>query len=269
MMPLRRKNVPSSTKKSKEKQPPRLSVIIPAHNESAAIGRTVEKVRSAARDPVEIVLVDGGSTDATIEVARPSVDVVLRAAGGRGQALVAGADAATGDYLLFLHADTLVPPDFDVALCHALEDPKTLLCAFTLRFDDSDNDDILLDLVASAANFRARFLHLPFGDQGLALTRTSLEALGGVRPIPILEDVDLVLRARKHARKTRQRVALLAPQVRTSPRRYLHSGLLKANVLNALLLLWWQLGATPEAIFATYYGAAAAAPPGAAGEKTK
>lgn len=99
------------------------------------------------------------------------------------------------------------------------------------------------------AHVRSTYLELPWGDQGLALSKATLADLGGVARIPLLEDLDLALRARRRGRVVTLREAAL-----TSPRRFLKAGILKTNALNALTLLWWHVGATPEQLFRLYYG---------------
>mmetsp|Transcript_1695 Transcript_1695/g.6530 ORF Transcript_1695/g.6530 Transcript_1695/m.6530 type:complete len:307 (+) Transcript_1695:1664-2584(+) len=257
-----------------------LSVVVPARNESLTVGATIVALLERAERPdlLELILVDGGSTDATVDVARraaqsrgsvPRAMQVVASQGGRGAALRAGTDVASGGLVLFVHADVLVPRGYDRLVRDGLASrtgdtagtTRPLLCAFRLAFARETTDDAdrwVLGLVERAANFRARRLALPWGDQGLAARRADLaDALdhGFDAALPILEDLDLVVRARRAAaRLGRPAVRTLDACVEASPRRYRRRGLLASNWINAGLLLWWHLGATPHLIFRLYYG---------------
>ncbi|KAJ8601019.1 hypothetical protein CTAYLR_007960 [Chrysophaeum taylorii] len=236
-----------------------LSVVIPAHNEAATIKDCVEAVLKKAKDKVEVVVVDAGSTDGTkqvLETAFPNDEILVVSyldGGGRGPALNAGAKAANGALLLFLHADTIVPPHYDWALRLGLEDPKTEILAF--GFETSlPRDTLLAAVLEASANFRSRRFQLPWGDQGLAITKRRFDALDGFRPIPLFEDLDLVVRARAlGAYRGRRIITLDDVRVVTSARRYLHNAVTQ-NFLNAALVFRWHLGATPSQLFRHYYG---------------
>ncbi|KAH8078505.1 glycosyl transferase [Aureococcus anophagefferens] len=196
---------------SASSRPKTLSVVVPAHNE--ARGSELLDVRR-----------------------------------GPGPALAAGAAAATGDAVLFLHGDTRPPLAYDALVLAALAEPGTTLAAFGFALDGSSGRPALA-AVELGAHVRSTYLELPWGDQGLALSKATLADLGGVARMPLLEDLDLALRARKRGRVVTLREAAL-----TSPRRFLKAGILKTNALNALTLLWWHVGATPEQLFRLYYG---------------
>ena len=209
---------------------------------------------------VEIGVVDAGSTDDTAATARAfgaAVDaskarvavVESTSDAGRGPALAAGAAAATGDAVLFLHGDTRPPLAYDALVLAALAEPGTALAAFGFALDGSSGRPALA-AVELGAHVRSTYLELPWGDQGLAVSKRTLARLGGVADIPLLEDVDLVLRARRAGEVT----VLDGAPARTSPRRFLRAGVLKSNAINALTLLWWHVGATPTQLFRLYYG---------------
>ncbi|MGP8050262.1 MAG: TIGR04283 family arsenosugar biosynthesis glycosyltransferase [Desulfobaccales bacterium] len=193
---------------------PRISIILPVLNEAALLAATLARL-SPAPD-LEIILVDGGSADATWEVAARHPQVRrLRAPRGRGCQMNAGASKARGSLLAFLHADTLLASDHLAALRRAAADPSFTAGAFELALSPPLP---ALRCIARVANWRSRFLGLPYGDQVLVLQRELFQALGGFahrRP----EDLDLVIRLRRFTR-----LRLLSPPVISSGRRWLEQG---------------------------------------------
>lgn len=212
--------------------PGSLSVIIPALDEAAWIAASVE---SARRDPgAEVLVVDGGSSDATADVARSAGATVLAGPRGRAAQMNTGARAARGETLLFLHADTRLAGGYGPVIHATLARQDTALGAFRLSIDGPGPG---LRFVNAAANLRARWLSLPYGDQGLFLRATTLAELGGFPEIPILEDYVLVRAAR---RSGRVRIAPLT--VATSSRRWLQSGVLRTTLRHQMVLLGYHLG---------------------------
>jgi rSAM/selenodomain-associated transferase 2 len=209
----------------------RLSVVIPALDEAEGIA---EAVASARAPDVEVLVVDGGSSDGTVERAAAAGARVLRAARGRARQLDAGARAASGDALLFLHADTRLPAGWAEAVRAALADPRAVGGAFRLRFDRRTR---ALRLIERTARLRARWLGLPYGDQALFVRRAALDAVGGVPQVPILEDLDLV-----RALKRRGRLALLPLDAVTSARRHLAKGPLRTSLRHLAIALAGLLG---------------------------
>ena len=141
----------------------RLSVVVPTLEEEATLDATLARVRAAGVH--ELIVVDGGSRDRTAAVAARHADRVLRAPPGRATQMNAGAAAASGDVLLFLHADTLLPPDFAEAIARALADPAMIAGRFDLRLD---GDSPLLPVVAAAINWRSRWSRIATGDQAVS-----------------------------------------------------------------------------------------------------
>lgn len=188
----------------------KLSIVIPALNEARAIGSTIDHARRLTR-LAEIIVVDGGSTDATIEIARERGARVLISEAGRGAQMRAGARVASGAAILFLHADTIVPPCVDDEILRALEDARVVGGNCRVRFDGS----------SSAARFltwlypQLRRLGLLYGDSGIFVRRDVYEAIGGFAPLELFEDLDLVRRLRR-----RGRVVTLPLTVVTSSRRF-------------------------------------------------
>ena len=202
----------------------RMSVIIPALDEAAQIAAAIESARAASVG--EVIVVDGGSGDATVDRARVAGATVITAARGRARQMNAGAAVATGEVLLFLHADTRLPPGFDAAVDAALADPAVVGGRFDLRLEPGSP---FLDLTAALINLRSRLTGIATGDQALFVRRTVFEAMGGFEDIPLMEDV-----AFTRALKGRGRVARLRARVTTSARRWQRDG-----PLHTVLLMWW------------------------------
>jgi rSAM/selenodomain-associated transferase 2 len=209
----------------------RVSVVIPALDEGALIGAAVE---SASREGVEVLVVDGGSRDATPERAKRAGATVLPSPPGRARQLGVGASSARGDVVLFLHADSTLPSGWDAALRSALADEEVAGGAFRFRFDDRS---LQLRLVEWGARARVALLRVPYGDQALFVRRRVLESMGGVPQAPIMEDLDLVREI-----KRRGRLALLPLPVTTSARRYRARGIARTVLRNAVAAAGWTLG---------------------------
>lgn len=178
--------------------PFRLSVVIPTLDEEVAIAATLEAV-TALGPGVEVLVVDGGSGDRTRQIARAHGVEVLDAPRGRGSQLAAGAAAARGDVILFLHADTHPPVDAVGRIAEALEDPRAVAGCFRLRFDGATGQARFLTWLYP----RLWWLGLCYGDSGIFVRRDAYEEIGGIRPYPIFEDLDLVRRIGRRGRFVR------------------------------------------------------------------
>jgi len=223
---------------------PLLSVIIPTLNEAAAIGRTLEHVRRA--DGIEIILADGGSRDATREIAAQAGATVLVTAGGRAAQQNEGAAVARGRHLLFLHADTLLPDGYGDLIRRTLDNPATVAGAFRFR---TDGAGVAMRLVEWGANVRSAILQWPYGDQGLFMEKRVFDELGGFSPLPIMEDYELVRRLRR-----RGPVVTLGEAAITSSRRWQRLGVLRTTGLNLAMIAGFRAGVPPERLARFYRG---------------
>ncbi len=220
---------------------PAVSVVIPALDEAGCIGDAIRSARDAGAD--EVVVADGGSADGTAEAARPLADAVIVSPRGRAAQMNAGARTASGEVLLFLHADTLLPPGAIGAVRGAIG-AGAVGGAFAVRLGVSPGATpacrALLRITARMINARARCVRAYTGDQGIFVTREAFEAVGGYPEIPLMEDVEL---SRLLAR--RGRTALLPGPVVTSARRWESRGPVRTIFVMWGLRLSHRLGMSP------------------------
>lgn len=217
----------------------RLSVIVPALNEAAGIRAALEALAPLRRAGHEVIVVDGGSTDDTAALAAPLCDRVVQSERGRAVQMNTGAAAASGEVLVFLHADTRLPPHADLRVMEALKGTSWG------RFDvEIDSGHRLLKLVACAMNLRSRLTGIATGDQAIFVRR---EAFGGFPLIPLMEDVAFSRRMKRSMRP-----ACLRERVTTSGRRWEARGVLRTVLLMWRLRLLYALGVAPERLARRY-----------------
>lgn len=220
-----------------------LSVIIPALDEEASISRAIRSCREAG--PCEVVVADGGSRDRTAEIARGEADAVVAGPRGRATQMNAGAAVARGDVLLFLHADSLLPPESGTAVLGSLRDPAVIGGAFRLRLVPSPGAGRavrwLLGITGRMIGARALLTRSFTGDQAIFVRTETFRAVGGYPEIPLMEDVELSRRMRR-AGKT----VLLPLRVETSGRRWEAWGPLRTVLFMWRLRLGYLFGMPPE-----------------------
>ncbi len=224
-----------------------LSVVIPALDAARTLPAALAALEPArARELLgEVVVADGGSIDGTAAVAEAAGARVVQAPRGRGAQLAAGATAARGDWLLFLHADTRL----DSAWCAAAEsfiaNPANRMCAgyFSYRLDDAAGGARRLEHIVA---WRSRVLGLPYGDQGLLLARDFYQSIGGFPPLVLMEDVALARRI------GRRRLVALDAAALTSAARYRRDGYASRTLRNLLCLSLYFAGAPPRLIARLY-----------------
>lgn len=224
----------------------RLSIVIPALDEAANLADLLPALR---RDEpgAEIVVVDGGSGDGTAAIVgrHPGVRY-LGAPRGRATQMNAGARAATGDTLLFLHADTRLPAGAGAAVATALADPRVVAGRFDVTFDTARP---IMRVIAWLMNHRSRWSGISTGDQALFVRRGVFEALGGFPEIPLMEDVEIARRLKRRGRQ-----AALRLRVTTSARKWQREGVLRTVLLMWTLRLLYACGVPPTKLHGWYYG---------------
>jgi rSAM/selenodomain-associated transferase 2/rSAM/selenodomain-associated transferase 1 len=220
----------------------RVSIIIPALNEAVHIAASIASARHG--QPHEIIVADGGSTDGTADLAREAGAIIINSSPGRARQMNAGAARAAGNSFLFLHSDTLLPPDYLPTVPETLSRPGVAAGAF--RFCVGE-DFAGKALVEWGINLRSRCRQMPYGDQAIFLRRALFEEMGGFADMPFLEDIEFVHRLRK-----RGRIELLPAAIITSGRRWQQHGVLRTTLFNQLVLSGYSLGVSP-ATLARFY----------------
>ena len=220
-----------------------ISVVIPVLHEQARINGLIEQLRSQDSN-CEIIVVDGDAQGSTITTISDQSVITLTAAKGRGTQLVAGAVAATGDIILMLHADTLLPDGGLRMVADAIADGAAW-GAFRLGIDAPGT---IYRFIERMVDLRCTLFSLPYGDQAIFVTHASLKQIGGIPPIPLMEDVELTRRLRK----ADKRFQLLTQQVQTSARRWQQDGVLQRTLKNWWLLVRYLAGVSPDALNQEY-----------------
>ena len=225
---------------------PDLSIVVPALNAAAALPRTLRALAAPGLERrCEVLVVDGGSSDGTAAVAEAHGARVVVSPPGRGVQLAEGARRAGGRWLLFLHADTVPGEGWADTVSRYCADPGNRERAATFRFALDDAARAARRLEAIVA-WRTAALGLPYGDQGLLISRALYDSLGGFRPLPLMEDVDFVRRI------GRRRLDMLDVAAVTSAVRYRRSGYLRRSGRNLICLGLYFLGVPPGIIARVY-----------------
>lgn len=220
----------------------RVSVIIPALNEAAHIAATLEGVRKCS--PHEIIVADGGSADATCAVAQNSGASVIQSEPGRARQMNAGAAQATGNVLLFLHADTTLPENWMHVVKDTLGKSGVVAGSFGFRVAESFTGRWLVEWTT---NLRSRWFQNPYGDQTQFLRRALFEELGGFADLPIMEDYEFNQRLRKLGR-----VFTADATATTSGRRWKRLGVVRTTLTNKMIIAGFHLGVCPHKLARFY-----------------
>jgi rSAM/selenodomain-associated transferase 2 len=226
-----------------------VSVVIPTLEAADRIGPCLGALGEAVMEGVihEVIVADGGSVDAIAEVAEAVGAKLVAAPRGRGPQLAAGARAARGDWLLFLHADTVLSPGWGAAVLAHIQARPGQAGYFTLQFDAPGNrPSPMARIVAGWANLRSALFALPYGDQGLLVSRALYDMTGGYQSIPLMEDVALARRI------GRRRLARLRVAAVTSAARYAADGWLWRGWRNLTTLALYFIGVDPERLARRY-----------------
>jgi len=222
----------------------KISVIIPAYNEEEFIAETISRVMAMSRNRVEeIIVVDGGSTDSTVQKAsKTSAQVVVSPKKGRAAQMNYGAFKAEGDILHFLHADSFPPEDFDLKILNEVKQGNSAGC-YRLAFD---TDHWLLNFYAWCTRFDIDLFR--FGDQSLFIRKDQFWEIGGFREDHVvMEDQEIIKRIKK-----KDSFTILPERVITSARKYKENGMLRLQLIFTLIVILYKLGFSQQKLVSVY-----------------
>jgi len=219
-----------------------LSIVVPVLNEAAEIETTLQALAPLRTRGCEVIVVDGGSADDTLALAKSLADRTIAAPRGRASQMNAGGATAKGDVLLFLHADTRLPENADALVIDALSRSRRAWGRFDVRFTKG-----ALPLIAWTMNVRSRLTGIATGDQAMFVTRKAFESVGGFPEIALMEDIALSARLKRISRS-----ACVSARVTTSPRRWQKHGTIRTILLMWRLRFAYFFGAPPEALARAY-----------------
>ena len=222
-----------------------ISIVIPTLNEANYLPRALAGLRGAKN--IETIVVDGGSSDGTLGIAQREDCQVLRAPPGRAEQLNAGARSASGPILLFLHADTRLPPGFDSAVRATLDEPRVVGGAFRLRIDAPGRS---LRIIERAIDIRSRVFQMPYGDQGIFVNRKTFLESGGFPELPIMDDFEFIRQLRRQGK-----IRITSAAAVTSGRRWQQLGPWRTTWVNQKIIMGYHLGIAPKRLAAWYHGA--------------
>ena len=220
----------------------KVSIIVPTLNEELVLEKTLTQFQQLS--PHELIVSDGGSDDDTRNIAGRFSHRVITGSAGRALQMNVGADEATGDILLFLHADSRIEPESYRKMLQCMQNPKWIGGAFTLCIESGKWS---LKLIALLANIRSKYFGLAYGDQGFFVRKEVFKDMNGFSPLPICEDLDFYHRLRKKGP-----VILLKEKAPTSPRRWIKEGILFTTARNTLIAVLFGLGFPPHILTKWY-----------------
>ena len=220
----------------------KVSIIVPTLNEELVLEKTLTQFQQLS--PHELIVSDGGSDDDTRNIAGRFSHRVITGSAGRALQMNSGANEATGDLLLFLHADSRIEPESYRKMLECMENPKWIGGAFTLCIESGKWS---LKLIALLANIRSKYFGLAYGDQGFFVRKEVFKDMNGFSPLPICEDLDFYHRLRKKGP-----VILLKEKAHTSPRRWIKEGILFTTARNTLIAVLFGLGFPPHILTKWY-----------------
>ncbi|MHC4331039.1 MAG: TIGR04283 family arsenosugar biosynthesis glycosyltransferase [Planctomycetota bacterium] len=215
------------------------SIIVPVLDEADRINSLIDNLRNQdLKSFCEVIVVDGDPQGGTVGVLRDKDVIAITASKGRGRQMNAGAAAATGEILIFLHADTTLPDGAPEKIRRVLEGSDYVGGAFDLKID---SDRFFLRYISVRASIRSRWNRIPYGDQAIFLRKKYFDQIGGFKDIPLMEDVDLMCRIKKDGR----RICILPDKVVTSARRWERDGAICTTLRNQVLVVLFRLGVSP------------------------
>jgi rSAM/selenodomain-associated transferase 2 len=225
----------------------RITVVLPVYNEEEGINRIVERIREiAGEEDIEIIAVDGVPEGNTIRVIRDSAVISLKSSRGRARQMNRGAESASGEFLLFLHADTILPTGAFHEIRRILADGRFMAGAFRLGFD---NRGLFFRLTEWTTWLRNMVTRIPFGDQAYFVRKKDFDDLGRFSDIPLMEDFEFMRRIKRSGK----RIRISDMKVITSARKWEADGILYTNIRNWILQFLYAMGASPEKLVKYYY----------------
>jgi rSAM/selenodomain-associated transferase 2 len=225
----------------------KMSVIIPVYNEEEGINRTIERTREiSGEEDIEIIAVDGVPEGNTIGVIKDRTVIPLKSPRGRARQMNRGAESASGEILLFLHADTVLPNGAFHEIRKILSGGRFMAGAFRLGFD---NRGLFFRLTEWTTWLRNMITSIPFGDQAYFIRKKDFEDLGSFSDIPLMEDFEFMRRIKRSGK----RIRISDMKVITSARKWEADGILYTNMRNWILQLLYVMGASPEKLVKYYY----------------
>jgi rSAM/selenodomain-associated transferase 2 len=223
-----------------------ISIIVPVLDEAEGINSIIAHLRALNRDnTAEIIVVDGDPQGGTINAIRDAGVVKIISGKGRARQMNSGASLASGDILLFLHADTLLPNNALATIAVAMSDGRFVAGAFDLGIN---TDRPIFRITEKYVFLRTRLTRVPFGDQAIFIRRAYFEKIGGYQDIPLMEDVEIMGRIRKRG----GRICIIPAKVLTSPRRWEKEGILFCTFRNWTIQMLYALGVPPEQLQKLY-----------------
>ena len=222
------------------------SIIIPVLNEAALINNTIEHLHNLeGNDKLEIIVVDGDTEGGTLrEISHDDVRKTISPR-GRGRQMNEGAAAASGGILLFLHADTALPPDALKLIAAAMQKTTYAAGAFDLGIK---SERFIFRVIEFAASLRSRITRIPFGDQAVFIRKDYFDVIGGYKDIPLMEDIEIMERIKKRGDK----IVILPQKTLTSSRRWEAEGILYSTIRNWLLQILYFFGISPHKLSRFY-----------------
>jgi rSAM/selenodomain-associated transferase 2 len=220
----------------------KVSIIVPTLNEAQGLSETLTQIQQLC--PHELVVSDGGSDDNTLKIAKKFTEHVVRGPAGRALQMNAGAQIATGDIFLFLHADSRIEPASFEKMLNSLKSSEKIGGAFSLCIDSNKWS---LRLITRLANLRSKYFGMAYGDQAFFVKNSTFQQMNGFAKFPICEDIDFFKRLRKLGP-----VILLKEKVLTSPRRWVKEGIWFTTLRNILIAILFELGFPPRILTKWY-----------------
>ncbi len=225
----------------------KLSIVVPVLHETEAINPFIEHIRKVGKgEDYEIIIVDGSYERNTIDAIKDRDVIKKTSPNGRARQMNAGAAVASGEVLIFLHADTKLPLNAFKKIREVLENSRYVGGAFALELDTQRRS---LRFIAWTARIRVRFTEIPYGDQAIFLRKDYFSAIGYYKDIPLMEDMELMERIKRLGGK----ICIIKDPVRSSPRKWLQEGIFYTTLRNHIIRILYSLGVSPNRLVKLYY----------------